>query len=86
MIATFAALTAVDAMREIVVRRISLTCAFDGNLWSASVERVKNKKRFTKPDMEVISATASTPMQAVAALCAKLDAIEGQTTFLDYEY
>jgi hypothetical protein len=67
-------MTASAAFVEIEARRISLTCAFDGKVWLASVERVKRKRLFKKPDMEVVSATASTAFDAVVALVAKLDA------------
>ncbi len=72
------ALTADQAFAEIEARRISLTEAFDGRIWLASIERVRGKKRFTKPDMEVVSAAASSPIGAVTALIERLDAEIGQ--------
>ncbi len=67
------ALSAADAWREVERERIGLTCAIDGQLWLASVERARNKKRFTRADLEIISATGSTPLAAVRALLEKLD-------------
>lgn len=66
-------MTAADLLREIEARGISLTGWPRFRIWIASVERVRSKKRFTKPDMEVVSATATTPVEAVTALLAILD-------------
>jgi hypothetical protein len=73
MTTTTQPMTAAEVLRQIAARRVSLTCVFDGKLWIASVERVKNRKRFTKADMEVVSAIAPTPVAAVNALVEKLE-------------
>ncbi|MCG3159719.1 MAG: hypothetical protein JMDDDDMK_00734 [Acidobacteria bacterium] len=66
------ALSAAEAWRALERERIGLTCALDGQLWLASVERVKRKGRFTRADLEIVSATGSTPLAAVRALIEKL--------------
>lgn len=66
-------LSPTEAFAEIARRHISLTSAFDGRVWTASVEQVRNKKRFTKADMVVVSATGATPIDAVAELIKRLD-------------
>jgi len=47
-------LTATEAFAEIELRGISLTGWPGLRIWFASVKRVKSKKRFTKPEMEVV--------------------------------
>jgi hypothetical protein len=66
-------LNASAAFAEIEARRISLVPCFGGRVWVASVERVKTRKRFTKPELETISAQASTSLDAVAALVRKIE-------------
>jgi hypothetical protein len=66
-------LTAAQCWLEVETRNIALTPAFDGRVWLASIERVKNKKKFTRADMEVISATGPTALDAVGELVAMLD-------------
>jgi hypothetical protein len=66
-------LSAAEFWREIQTRQITIVPAFDGRVWSASIERVKSKKRFTKADLEIVSATGSTPLDAVRRLIVKLD-------------
>jgi hypothetical protein len=77
-------MTAAEVLRQIAARRVSLTCVFDGKLWIASVERVKNRKRFTKADMEVVSATSSTPLDAIAKLIEHLDGQPQAQTFDEF--
>jgi len=71
-------LTAAEAWREVEERGISLIGWPGFRIWLASVERVKSKKRFTKPDMEVVSAIAATPLQAIEALLKKLEPYDEQ--------
>jgi hypothetical protein len=67
-------MSAAECWLEIETRNIALTPAFDGRVWLASIERVKTKKKFTRADMEIISATGPSALDAVGALVAKLDA------------
>jgi hypothetical protein len=67
-------MTAPQLWQEIEARRISITEALGCRLWVASIERVKKARRFGRDDMEVVSATASTPLRAVVALIEKLNA------------
>jgi hypothetical protein len=76
-------LTADEAFAEIELRGISLTGWPGLRLWLASVERVKSKKRFTKANMEIVSAIAATPLAAIDALLAKLDATPQETALFE---
>lgn len=76
-------LTAAETLTEIERLGISLTGWPGLRIWLASVERVKSKKRFTKANMEIISAIAATPMLAVEALLEKLKPYE-QLELEDY--
>lgn len=61
-----------STLHEINRRRIGLTFALD--TWIASVEVIKNKKKFTAPQMKIVSAQGKTVEEAVATLVHKLDA------------
>jgi hypothetical protein len=65
-------LTAAEAFAEIAKRQICLTCAL--NTWTASVEQVKSKGRFTRANLVVVSGRGPTPLAAVEALLTRLRA------------
>jgi len=78
-------LTPAQAFAEIERRRISMTSAFNGRVWTASVEQVRSKKRFTKADMVVVSATGATPIAAVAELIKRLDGAPQEMALFEEE-
>jgi hypothetical protein len=67
-------LTASEVLHQIATRRIGLTCCLDGKLWVASVDIKGNGVATKKRVVQSVSAIASTPIQAVCDLVAKLDA------------
>lgn len=78
-------LTPVQAFAEMAQRRISVTSAFGGRVWVASVEQVRSKKRFTKADMVIVSATGPTPLAAVAELVKRLYGATKETALFEEE-
>lgn len=68
------ALTAADAWRAVIERRISLTPAFDGKVWSASTDVKGSSRHNHKRAVRSVSAVASSPIGAIKELVQKLDA------------
>jgi hypothetical protein len=66
-------LDATAAWCAVEAHRITLIPILDGRMWHASVERVKKARKWGRDEMEVISATASFSMDAVAKLVKKLN-------------
>lgn len=62
------------AWRAIIERRISLTPAFDGRIWSASVDVKGSSRHNQKRAVRSVSATAASPIGAIRLLVEKLDA------------
>jgi len=69
-----AKMTAAEILREIAARNISIVPAFDGRIWTASVDEKGVTFASKKRKVRMISATASTPIAAVSGLIAMLDA------------
>lgn len=64
-------LTAAEAFLEIEARGIALCRGL--NLWVASVEIVRTRRRAGRDHMEIVSAMGRTSLDAVEALVEKLD-------------
>jgi len=70
--ATSPRLTPAQVFAAISRYRISLTSAFDGRIWLASVE-LKGSGANRKRNLQIASATGPTPIAAVEALLNKLN-------------
>lgn len=70
---TATAISAADILREIERRQISIVPSFDGKFWTASVDEFGASVASKRRKVRMISATASTPQAAVAALIQRID-------------
>jgi hypothetical protein len=71
-------MTANEALWEIETRQIAITPAFDGKVWMASLD-IKGEGHNAHRPVRSITATASTPMEAVAELAARIEGEEVET-------
>ena len=70
-------MTTAEAFAEIENRKINLVHSFDA-FWHASVDEKGATLTTKKRNIRTVSVMALTPIGAVEALCAKLDAIYEQ--------
>jgi hypothetical protein len=65
-----------QAFAEVARRQIAIVPAYDGRIWVASVDEKGYTLASKKRKVRMISATASSPIAAIAALIEKLNAWE----------